>query len=152
MKTMTRMQVRPFEAEDILLLSAREPDRSIAAGIPDLVESAHLYEKYGPAFTGLIDGVPVLAAGLVILWPGVATGWAFTSTLVPQYRLSFHRVVKQYLEMLVHERNLHRVGVEIPVSHTVSRQWIQRLGFEFAGILQQYGTDKQDYAQYVRFW
>jgi len=146
------VQVRPFEPDDLLMIQAREPDSSIAAGIPDLVESARLYEKYGPAFTGLIDGVPLAAAGLVIIWPGVATGWAFTSAMVPKYRLSFHRTIKQYLDMLVRERNLHRVQVEIPVSHTVSREWVKRLGFHEEGIMRQFGADKSDYVRSVRLY
>lgn len=146
------LEIRPFIPEDILMIPAREPDRSIAAGIPDLVESARLYHKYGPGFTGLVDGQPIAAGGLVIIWPGVATGWAFTSDAVQKYHVSFHRAFKKMLVDLARDLHLHRVQVEVPKTHHVSRRWVQKLGFKREGIMKQYGADKQDYVRYVRFF
>jgi hypothetical protein len=146
------LQLKPFEADDILMIQAREPDRTIAEGIPDLLEAARLYEKMGMGFTGIVNGAAIGAAGLVVIWPGVASGWAFTSALVRKYQFSFHRAVRKHLGMIAHELKLHRVQVEIPVTHRVSRCWVSTLGFRREGVMRQYGTDRSDYVRYVRFF
>lgn len=138
-------EIRPFEPEHILAITPREPDASIAAGLPDLMEIAKLQKSLGPAFTGFWNGRAVAAAGLNIVWPRVAEGWAYTSELVRRHPCFFHRSIKRELERLITAHNLHRVQVHIPRSHSVSQEWIMRLGFEFESELPKYGQDGETY-------
>jgi hypothetical protein len=147
---MSELQVRQFEPEDVLAISAREPDASIMASLPDPLAVAKQYRDSGPAWTGLLDGQPMVCSGVVILWPGLAEGWALTSSLAAQYPLAFHRVIKHKLNELISANNLRRVQVAIPETHQVSCRWITHLGFNCEGIMPKYGPDGADYLRFAR--
>lgn len=143
-------EIRPFQPDDVMRIDAREPDRSIAAGLPDLLALAKLQVTLGPAFTGFLNDTPIACAGLNIVWSGVAEGWVFSGKLVNSYPLFFHRSIARELNRLIVAHKLHRVQVHIPESHVVSCRWIQRLGFHFEAALPKYGQNSETYLCYSR--
>lgn len=143
-------EVRQFDPEHLLAVLPREPDRTISEGAGDLLKLARLQNDLGPAFTGFWNETPVACAGLNIVWPRVAEGWAYTSALVTRHPCFFHRSIARELDRLITAHNLHRVQVHIPRSHSVSQQWIMRLGFKYESELPKYGHDGETYFCFAR--
>lgn len=145
------LEIKPFAAEHVRALTAREPDRTIAVSVGNYFELAKEYAKH-PSWTGFWDGVPMVSAGIIVLWPGLGEGWALTSHLAEKFPCAFHRAIKRKLEEVVVERHLRRIQVAIPKTHMISRRWIMRLGFLKEGAMRYYGVDGSTHVRYVRFF
>jgi hypothetical protein len=144
------MQIVPFESWHLGLIELREHDQRAVAFGDDLVARGNAYLRSGPAYTGLHEGRVVVVAGIVKLWMGVGGGWSLTSPLVEKFPVSFHRAV--WRNILKSEENLclHRLQITVQASHIVSQSWVERLGFQFEGVLKKYGPDGEDYLLFAR--
>lgn len=149
--SMSDLTIKPFEPRNILTLSAREPDKSIADGI-DTMKMAKEYATHGPCWTGYAGDTPIFCCGIIILWPGVGEGWAYTSDLVPYFRFAFHRAVKRGIEQTAIGYKLRRLQMSIPHDHIVSQNWIKHLGFQEESKMPQYGPKGELYIRYVKFF
>lgn len=147
---MLEIEIRPFQPSDILSIDAREPDKSVLAGLGNNLEYAEFYARKGPAFTGWYGDKPIACAGIVTFWKGVGEGWALTSPLVAKFPCAFHRGIRKKLDELTTEFCLRRIQVAIPRSHHVSRRWIVKLGFRKESAMPLYGPEGTE-AAYVRY-
>jgi hypothetical protein len=102
----------------------------------------------GPCFTGIEGERIVGAAGLILLWPGVAQAWAVFSRSFPG--LSAHRAIVKGFAGLIDSCRLHRIQAQVLASFEAGHEWVKRLGFEYEGPKKKYGPDRQDYVEYVR--
>ena len=146
------MRIETFKQEHILSMTPREPDASQAASLKDYVAAATLYAENGPAFTGFVGEIPIAVAGIMIPWPGLGTAWSFTTPQVAAFPCTFHRAVKRKIEEIAKERNLRRLQMDVPQSHTVSRRWVLRLGFQSEGAMPCYGPDGETWIRFVRLF
>jgi hypothetical protein len=145
------LTIKDFEPKNILTLNAREPDKSITQSI-DTMKLAKEYATHGPCWSGFVGDEIMFCAGIIILWEGVGEGWAYTSDLVAQHPIPFHRSVKRGIEQAAIDYKLRRLQISIPYTHTVSCEWIQRLGFTKESEMQQYGPAGELFVRYVRFF
>lgn len=143
-------EIKPFHPDDILHIRSREPDRTIAASLPNATDAARGFAASGPCWTGFFNSTPVVCAGFVILWPGVAEGWAMTSDWCRDHPVIFHKAATRQINNMVHSHSLWRLQLAIPVSHRVSCAWAKRMGFVLEGVMLKYGPDQADYFRYVR--
>ena len=146
------MQVTPFRARDYL-----EAWALTRIGVPrrtdpiDREWAARTYEKGGPAFTARLDGQILACAGLMVLWPGVASAWALISPLGAKgHGLALHWGVKRELEALIRLRCLWRVEADVEASNRLAIRWIRLLGFHEEGIRVRRGPLGEDLAHYAR--
>lgn len=144
------LEIIPFVPEHLDLIIGREPDRSILASLPDAKEVAKGHMQGGPCWTGFWNEKAMACVGIVMLWPGVFEGWAYTSDLVREHPCAFHRAVRKKLEQVTREFKIHRLQLSIPHSHIVSRMWAYRLGFRNEGRMKKFGPDASDYVRYAR--
>jgi hypothetical protein len=107
-------------------------------------------EGSGPAFTGLAGGKVVGFAGVVILWPGVGDGWIMAAEAISKHKLWFVRSVKKYLDLIMHNHNLHRVQTTVLHGHTDLIRLVEFLGMRFEGRLIGFGPQGEDYLMYGR--
>lgn len=141
----------PFEPEHALQLSPREPDKPALIGA-DIIERARLYRTLGPAFTGFWDDVPMVCAGIIVLWQGLGEGWAYTSDLVHAHPIAFHRTMKRVMDIASEQYNLRRLQVCVDHEYIVSRRWIERMGFSFESTMPKFGPSGETFCRYVKFF
>src|SRR5882762_6511160 len=142
------LEIKPFEPEHLALVIGREPDLGVLRSMPDVKKIAAEYATRGPCWTGFWNGQAMASVGIVILWPHVAEGWAFTSDLVRQHPCAFHRAVCHKLRYVMQKYELHRLQLSIQHSHTVSRMWAYRLGFRSEGRMKKFGPSGDNYVRY----
>lgn len=146
------MLVTPFRARDYL-----ETWLLTRFGVPRITDpidrewAAQTYEKGGPAFTARLDGQILACAGLLILWPGVASAWALISPLGAKgHGRALHYVIARELGVLIRIRGLWRVECDVETTNIQARRWIRLLGFREEGVRVRRGPLGEDLAHYAR--
>lgn len=104
----------------------------------------------GPGWTAVYQNQIVACAGVMIMWKGVGEAWVFFSKLMedPELRRAAYVQVLEYLARVISKHDLHRVQATCRVDFPPASQYLERLGFEFEGLLRQYGYDRVDYRMY----
>jgi hypothetical protein len=143
-----KFEVRQFKAADLEQIEMRPFEAKIQAGLDR--SFGPLFEKAGPAYTALINGTIAFCAGFGILYPGVAEVWAATSPLVERYPVYFHSTVSKFLQEHITKLGLWRVQVVVERDHTVSRQWLNHLGFREEGPAWALGPSGEDFIHMSR--
>jgi hypothetical protein len=75
-------------------------------------ETMNLEEK-GLAFTCMINNEPIAAAGMKLLWDGVAEGWVLATSKVWNHPLVIARAIKKNFARLAMEHKIHRVQTAV---------------------------------------
>ena len=103
------------------------------------------------AFTGLSQGRVVGAAGLWLLWPGVAEAWVLFTPAVRELTWQVVKAIKKGLEDLTVELKLHRIQTTVRTEFVPGQKLMRVLGFNQEGPpMRKYGPDGADYLRYVR--
>jgi hypothetical protein len=143
------IEVRPFIAGHRDLIKPRPFDEGILLGLDGCADYAPTFEQ-NPGWTMFVDGVPAAAAGFVILWRGVAEGWALTSALVDKHPVSFQRLVKRLLAETIQLYKLWRVQAVIELEHKQSLKWAAKLGFAREGSMLMMGPNGEDFVRLAK--
>ena len=104
----------------------------------------------GMSYTYLVDGVPILCAGVAPLWPGVGEGWAVASQHIYRHGVSAARAARRGFSGVIERSQLHRVQTAVLVGAPRLSRFAQFLGFEREGLMRAYGSDRKDYDLYSR--
>lgn len=143
------VSIRPFEPSDMAVIRP----------VHDLGSESILTERYGlflkqsgPAFTAWVDGEPAGAAGLVLIWPGVASAWAVLGREIIAHPMTLHRKIVHGIGMLREEHNLHRIQADVSEDNATAIRWIRRLGFAYEGRMPGYGPNGENYERYAITW
>lgn len=93
----------------------------------------------------------VAAAGVHILWGGVAEGWIVMS----KHGYSAPKTVARYTDRLfdgiMADNELWRIQASVSASDTKALRFASWLGFEDEGLMKKYGPDGSDYRRVARF-
>ena len=92
----------------------------------------------------------VFAAGLWLLWPGVAEAWALFTPAVRELTWQVVKVIRKGLEDLTTGLKLHRIQVSVRAGFVPGQKLVRLLGFSEEGRMEKFGTDGADYLRYVR--
>ena len=125
--------IEPFVFQHAQEIDARSENLAtlpIGQGLQGLLVS---FAQRGPFFTVRAPEGIIAIAGIVVLGPGTGEGWAVTSDLVHSYKLSLHRIVKDYLQRVVEQHGLRRVVAMAWSKHEAASNWARHLGFEQEG-------------------
>jgi RimJ/RimL family protein N-acetyltransferase len=132
------LQVRPFQEEDIatLVLQARQAEEGKWLAAIDLVSLS----QSGQSFTGLVEGVPLICAGVIGIWPGRAMAWAYLSRDAGRNMRSITTAVRKFLD----ETDHRRVEMTTIQGFQAAARWAEMLGFRLEGLMTQYTPDGED--------
>lgn len=138
------IQVVPYKAEHLLAISLQEAQwwlgRYLDYGQAKSLEAAQ-------AFTGLVDGRPVICAGVIEIHPGRALSWSYVDRSAGVNFLFIHRAVRRFLELC----DYRRIEAEVAFDFEAGHRWIRMLGFELeAPRLRSYLPDGRDCSIYAR--
>lgn len=143
-------ELRAYKAEDAIAIlegKAREPGLEVNEMIRTWAKEK---ETRGPAFTGVLDGVPKGCAGLEIIWPGMAEGWLLLAQDIRNYNILAARTVKRKFEELIKEHHLVRIQAPLRVGFEMAMAFAMWLGFKYEGTLRKYHADGTDAMMFAR--
>lgn len=142
------MEIIPFEAEHALYIP-RRPEDDFIVDDPNYLRWALGNQDAGPAWTAVCDDRPIACAGIRIMWPGTGEAWAILCQAIGKY-WRVHRVIKDQLEQVIYERDLHRVQAYARVDMPQDGRYLKYLGFHFEAFCEKYGPGGKDYFLYAR--
>lgn len=123
------IEVREFRVGDAEGLYENCID-DIVSKVPEILlrKEAEREEK-SCAFTGLIDGEIIGAAGIFIRRENVGDVWLLVSKKVQRHKLSSFRCLKRMLGILIDKFELKKLRSESRKGFTESQRLLEHLGF-----------------------
>lgn len=141
------IELRQYEPEDYMRIERRKFDAMTFLKFPDPMTIAKSLTK-GPSLTASVNGDILFCGGIVPMWKGVGEAWVVTSPLVDQYPFSFAKTVWRKLLFFAKSLEFDRVQTTVDIEHSVSIEWVERMGFVREGLMRKYiiGRDFYRYA------
>lgn len=129
---------RPFKWQDGLALKDKPNEKGLK-GQKDFEKWLKLNESEGPGYTGIYKGEIIGCGGVRIFWEGVGEGWILLPDNIKQITPNrSHRIVKEYLNKIIDERNLQRVQITPQCEWIPGLTYARWLGFEIEGKMRKY--------------
>jgi len=122
-----------------------ETDRKFMANATNLVEQEL-------AFTGIVNKKPIFAAGMKIIWDGVAEGWVIATQDVWKYPIGVAKAIKKDFANVAKQQNIKRVQTAIRSDFKEGIKFAEWLGLENEGLMKSYGFDGSDQYRYARIF
>ena len=91
--------------------------------------SAKNLEQDNLAFTGMIDGKPIFAAGMKIIWDGVAEGWVLATKDALDHPLLVARAIRKDFARIAKENNINRVQTAVRANYTTGLKFAKMVRF-----------------------
>jgi len=151
---MTMIEFHPYSPQDL----ARIDLQPMQAAQRDLFLSdgyAEAIDVRGKAWSGLLDGEVVGAAGFTPQWDGRSTAWAIFGRKVPKKDWPvIVRFIRAAIagEMAEHKAKVGhaRVDITVPWGFGEGCRLASLLGFEIEGISRKFGLNGADHFVYSR--
>ncbi len=137
----------PEHAKRIVEINLRNHDKWLSeADMKKWCESC----SGGPAYTLLVDGIPMACAGIVLQDWNKGEAWSLLSESFYSHKVKIYRAMKAGLDALIAEHKLQRVQSLIDPHYPEAVDFIECFGFEYEGRLRAYGPEKKDYLMYAK--
>jgi RimJ/RimL family protein N-acetyltransferase len=104
------------------------------------------------SFTGIIGKKPIFAAGMKMLWQGVAEGWVIATQDVWNHPLSVARAIKKDFAKVAKKYNIKRVQTAVRSDFDKGIRFAEWLGLENEGLMKHYGFDSSHQYRYARIF
>lgn len=117
------MSLVPFRAEHLALVQVQDAQTHVSPFMT--YEHAQALEPT-LAFTYIVDGVVLGVGGLVEIWPGRASMWAYLGKNAGRHFVAIHRAALALLEVA----DFRRVEADVDVDFAAGHRWLELLGFK----------------------
>ncbi len=146
-----RAEIIPFEITHALQILGMPGMRDYAP-VPDKDRIAYLrnYRAAGPAYTLMVDDVPIVSGGVILLDWRNGTAWSIPSPLVRKYKIASYRAIRWAVFDSIHVYRLKRVEALVDPSFEAGRRMVERMGFKDEGVKRNYGPNGEDFAIYAK--
>ena len=139
------IEVTQFRPEHLTALKLQATQAS-AQPLMTIEHGQEVLAATGIARTVLIDGEPIMCAGLMELWTNRAFAWSYLAEHAKRHFRACHRVA---LENLAASR-WRRVEMTVDVRDPAAKRWAKHLGFSFEGVHRAWTTDGRDVEMWAR--
>ena len=136
---------KPEHADQIIAIGLNDKLMEIDAGYSD--NRICNYSQEGNAYTMFIDGKPVFACGIVVLWDGVAEGWVMASQNVFDMKFLAAKTILEVQDKLCKKNKIRRLQTSVKADFKLGVRFATWLGLEVEGLKKKYGPDGSDYYQ-----
>lgn len=145
---MSVLQTIPFRADHIAAMAIQPRQRMLA----DHFDADHFRHGENPmAFTGVIEGRLVGAAGILPQWPGRAVCWAVLGAAIrPRDFQAIHRRVRRALAA-AHRAGYGRIETTVAADWPEAMRWATALGFAAEALMKRYAPGGDDAWLMVKF-
>lgn len=138
---------RPFEPDDMLLMSFRDIERTAWEGF-DLVEVGKAKRGY-PSRTVLANGEPLACYGIMTPWPTMGILWLFVSTVAWQHRFALWRILRtEWQQCLAFYPDLRRIETLTLEGDAPAERVARHLGFVPIARKRYYGPQGATYIEH----
>ncbi len=103
----------------------------------------------GLAWSGVVGGTIVGAAGVLSLWPGRAQAWAWLAAIPPRHWTAIVRRMRAVLDT-AGAQGFHRIEATVLRDFGPGCRLVRLLGFETEGLMRAYAPDGRDAFLYAR--
>jgi hypothetical protein len=125
------LEIRRFEIDDFKELAKNATDKTvIEADEKTLLENAVINKNYGPAFTGLYDGKPICAGGILLRKGNSGRPWLLFTKEAAAHKKTVLRSLKKILDILVETNGLKKLFTELRIGLPESQRLLEHLGFK----------------------
>ncbi len=100
----------------------------------------------GISRTVLLDGEPLMCAGMIELWKGRAFAWSYLAEHAKRHFRAVHKVALENLA----EARWRRVEMAVDVRDPAAKRWAAHLGFSYEGTHKAWTTDGRDVEMWAR--
>lgn len=150
MVILKKVEIFEFNPDHLNVIDIREEEAQGVMTLPDYYERFSMAaEKSIEANSYAYDGIMLFSAGYMELWPGVIECWMVPSIHVEKYKMTFCKLLKNYVDKILREQTCHRLQATAPDDELHNR-WMGFLGLKKEGVMKQYTHTKQDYAIFGR--
>lgn len=132
---------QPWHLEELRL----QPAQASFGGCFDDPEYVAMLAR-SDAFTGLVNGVPVVCSGCLELWENRAIAWALFASAAGRNMVAVHRAVARYLA----QAKWRRIEATVDPDFDAAQRWIRALGFRLEGTMRAYTPDGRDNDLFAR--
>ena len=126
---MRRVVIRQFKLEDADILCPIALETSLRTDPEFYRKWAVINLTSGAAYTGEIDGQPVLAGGVRIQDEGQGYLWAVLTPDASRYRIAVIRAIRDMLSILIDEFEFVTLIADSRKGFTASQRLLEHLGF-----------------------
>lgn len=139
------MIVIPFEAEHLQLLKLQESQAMIQPLMTDMEYAVSLQTR-GPAFSAMVDGEIIAAAGLLPQWENRAVAWALIGENARRHFVRLTKSMVRYFDFA----EFNRLETAVKTDFAEGHRWARMMGFVREGTMRGYAPDGCDYDLYAR--
>ena len=109
-------------------------------------------EQRGLAYTCMINNEPVAAAGMKMIWSGVAEVWVIATNKIWDHPLLVAKAIKKNFARLAKENNIKRVQTAVRQDYDTGIKFAEWLGLENEGLMRNFGFDGSHQYRYARIF
>lgn len=137
------MTIVPFDDSHIAAMDIQEAQ----AAAKILVTPEYLaWLCTGDAYTVLVDGKPIVSAGVAPFGDGRGLAWALFAQCSGPHFVRLVRYIRRYLA----DTPFRRVEATVDTRFTAAVRLAKLVGFEIEGTMRQYGRDGGDHHMMAR--
>jgi hypothetical protein len=115
---------------------------------PSMLEAGEIAQEYGTAFTAVLCGDPIGAAGIAVIRPGHGEAWSLLSPMIKRLPVMLHKAASRLIPEVMTKHGLRRVQVTVNPEDPIAIRWAERLGFEREGKMRNFGDNGEDVLLY----
>lgn len=139
----------PYEKAHLDLLEANPADIERYGGISKMQDDP--LAEHGICFTAISDGRILVVGGILMVTMHTGYGWTIVSKYAKDYGRDVFRVVKNQLESMMKDLQLHRIETANLADAPEHHRWCRLLGFREEGPLWHYDDKKRNYIRFAKF-
>ena len=141
-KHVLKIGVIPFRAKHLAEIEPGVTEAMIMLG--------QLAECSGSAYTAVLCGDPIGAAGIAVVKPGVGEAWSLLSPMIKRFPVALHKAVKTRIPEIMARHGLRRVHMTVDPWDVAAIRWAECLGFEREGLMRRFGDNGADMFLFAR--
>lgn len=138
------LDIVPYKGEHGIYIMKQQMNHQLMDKDMEFDGDANNLEQDKLAFTGLVDGKPIFAAGMKLIWNGVAEGWVLATKEVWDHPLLVARAIKKDFARIAKENNINRVQTAVRANYTTGLKFAKWLGLQEEGLMRKFGFDGSD--------
>ena len=146
------LDIVPYKGEHGIYIMKQQMNHQLMDKDMEFEGDANNLVQDNLAFTGLVDGKPIFAAGMKLIWSGVAEGWVLATKEVWDHPLLVARAIKKDFARIAKENNINRVQTAVRANYTTGLKFAKWLGLEEEGLMKKFGFDGSDQYMYARLF
>lgn len=132
------MNIIAFKPEHAALIQLQTMQFGVSIDVADQIT--------GPAWTGEVDGQPIICAGFMPIWEGRAFAWALLAQSAGRHMAAVHRAARERIRAA----RFRRLEAYVDPRYPQAARWVSMLGFQREGLLRRFTPAGEDMEIYCR--